>query len=59
MAPRVLALLLALVLTRAAAELAEELVLALGAAEEEAATIEATPLRPAAFHRATKVRRAG
>ncbi|KAM6077947.1 proprotein convertase subtilisin/kexin type 9 [Theristicus caerulescens] len=54
MAPRALALLLALLLARAAAELAEELVLALGAAEEEAAAVGAAPSGPAAFHRAAK-----
>ncbi|XP_065698652.1 proprotein convertase subtilisin/kexin type 9 [Patagioenas fasciata] len=55
MAPRVLALVLALVVAGAATELAEELVLALRAAEEEAAAVGATPSGPAAFHRATKV----
>ncbi|XP_042663516.1 proprotein convertase subtilisin/kexin type 9 isoform X2 [Tyto alba] len=54
MAPRVLVLVLALALGRGAAELAEELVLALGAAEEEAPTIGVTPSGPAAFHRAAK-----
>lgn len=59
MAPRalVLMLVLALALERVAAELAEGLVLAIGAAEEEeAAATEAAPSGPAAFHRATKVR---
>uniref|UniRef100_A0A8D0FKN6 Proprotein convertase subtilisin/kexin type 9 n=1 Tax=Strix occidentalis caurina TaxID=311401 RepID=A0A8D0FKN6_STROC len=54
MALRALALVLALVLVRAAAELEEELVLALGAAEEEASPVGVTPSGPAAFHRAAK-----
>ncbi|XP_037260152.1 proprotein convertase subtilisin/kexin type 9 [Falco rusticolus] len=54
MAPRALALVLVLVLARGAAELVEELVLALGAAEEGAAAVGAAPSGPAAFHRAAK-----
>uniref|UniRef100_A0A8C3K9T8 Proprotein convertase subtilisin/kexin type 9 n=1 Tax=Calidris pygmaea TaxID=425635 RepID=A0A8C3K9T8_9CHAR len=56
MSPRGLALVVALVVAGAAAELAEELVLALGAAEEEAAAaaVGAPPSGPAAFHRAAK-----
>ncbi|KAK2540501.1 Pcsk9 [Columba guinea] len=55
MAPRVLALVLALVLAGAAAEPAEELVGALRAAEEEATAVGAAPSGPATFHRAAKV----
>ncbi|XP_029887913.1 proprotein convertase subtilisin/kexin type 9 [Aquila chrysaetos chrysaetos] len=56
MAPRALVLVLALVLARAAAaELAEELMLALGEAEEEeAAALGAVPSGHAAFQRAAK-----
>ncbi|KAM6124152.1 proprotein convertase subtilisin/kexin type 9 [Pterocles gutturalis] len=54
MSPRALGLLLALVAAGAALELAEELVLALGAAEEGTVPIGVTRSGPAAFHRATK-----